>query len=265
MRKIALLVVLMALMGIVKGLVEDSTQRLVAGEINNFSVRVGCKDCEVEILKEVEIKYKSTRSISWSSERVKESRSESREDSVADSDSRLASMEFMGEKERGYAESSRRYWNEEIQVTESEGRKNVSSLEFTRTIGYRNLSEITNSVENPQEKREIQEYSFYEEIPFVVLGPSMRKGNSTFEVYVPDGVEGAFWIPVKVDNQVEYVGVLILRLERDRVEEVEAEKATYEELGTTGNENSLVWTGLVVVGIPVAWCLKVILRGDKTG
>jgi len=82
---------------------------------------------------------------------------------------------------------------------------------------------------------------------------------------VPDGVEGAFWIPVKVDNQVEYVGVLILRLERDRVEEVEAEKATYEELGTTGNENSLVWTGLVVVGIPVAWCLKVILRGDKTG
>ncbi|HDI73130.1 MAG TPA: hypothetical protein ENF58_03260 [Candidatus Altiarchaeales archaeon] len=115
------------------------------------------------------------------------------------------------EGDRGYDETE-----EEIQLEEG----NSTTREISR--------------EGPQERREIQEEAFYERVPFVVLGPAKKKGNNVaFQLYIPDGVEGAFWIPVKVDDEVEYVGVLILSFEKDWIEESEAEKETYGELGTT--------------------------------
>jgi len=75
------------------------------------------------------------------------------------------------------------------------------------------------SKESPQERREIQEEAFYERVSFVVLGPAKKKGeNVIFQLYVPDGVEGAYWIPVKIDDEVEYVEVLIMSFEKDCIE-----------------------------------------------
>ncbi|ODS35661.1 MAG: hypothetical protein A7316_03485 [Candidatus Altiarchaeales archaeon WOR_SM1_86-2] len=233
------LLVLLLLAWNASALIESSTQELTPG-INNFTVIVDCGECEVEILKEVESKYKSTKTSSQTSEKVTESQSSSSEVSATDSDSVTDSIKSADEEGRNScgcvyrdedgAESpgTKRIccgFEEVIpKVLESTSVENISSSESAKSLTSGNETAFKKTKENPVEETEVEDYSFYEDIPFVVLGPSKKKGTGRFEfmVYV-SGIEGAYWIPVKVDGKTEYVGVLFKRPAVNKTVPVEEE------------------------------------------
>jgi hypothetical protein len=82
--------------------------------------------------------------------------------------------------------------------------------EFTKGSSLTNTTTFSKTEESPEKGKEIREESFYEQIPFVVLGPTLKIGSATYKVYVPPGVkEGAYWIPIRIDENIHYVGVLL--------------------------------------------------------
>jgi len=269
--KVMILLLLVEVELVNSALIENSTEILIAGEMNNFTLVLSCDGCEVELLKEVKTLYRSTEITSFESERIIESSRETRENSLINAESLTRGSEIKKEieedncgcvyrDERGGEIPLKK--NKEVtpKVIRGEADRDYDETEEEIQLKEGNFTTRELSREGPQERREIQEEAFYERVPFVVLGPAKKKGNNvTFQLYVPDGVEGAFWIPVKVDDEVEYIGVLILSFEKDWVEESEAEKETYGELGTTEERKDNLWLLLLIIfGFPAFWTLRVI-------
>gem|GEM_PF-2892541 len=80
-------------------LIENSTEILIAGEVNNFTLVLSCDECEVELLKEVKTLYRSTEITSLESGKIIESNRETRDNSLTSVESLTRGSEIAKEVE----------------------------------------------------------------------------------------------------------------------------------------------------------------------
>jgi len=80
-------------------LIENSTEILIAGEVNNFTLVLSCDECEVELLKEVKTLYRSTEITSMESRKIIESSRETGENSLTSAESLTRGSEIAKEVE----------------------------------------------------------------------------------------------------------------------------------------------------------------------